>query len=96
MERKVNSWTFIFVLAAVIFCTVNLISYFNPEYATLDDGFTFFGWPFRIHYEGGFAGTRAIIWTGVIGNAALAIGASRILVTVISHRLHGWIRVIRG
>jgi hypothetical protein len=97
-ERKLKSWKSVIVLATVIFCTVNFISYLNPEYPTLDDGFTFFGWPFRIHAEGGLAGTRAIIWTAVVGNIALAVGVSRILVklaTDYADRLR-IIRFIRG
>ncbi|HXS01792.1 MAG TPA: hypothetical protein VN724_14540 [Pyrinomonadaceae bacterium] len=94
IKSKLNSWTFIFVLAAVIFCTVNFISYYlKPEYSTLADGFTYFGWPFRIYYEGGFAGTRGIILTGLIGNLVLALGVSRVLVKLATDYTD---RIIRG
>lgn len=97
IERKLKSWTCIFALAAVIFCAVNLISYLNPEYYPrgVSDGFTFFGWPFRIYKEGGLAGTRVIIWTGVIGNAVLAVCVSRILVKLATDYADR-LRIIRG
>ena len=66
-------------LAVVIaFCAANIYSYFMPDYPTLDDGFMYIGLPFAIYAEGGFAGTRGFIWTGLIGNVVLALCIARI------------------
>ena len=90
IERKLRSRTLIVVFAAtLLFCTANLISYYlMPAHSTMDDGFVYFGWPFTIYWEGGIAGTRAISWTGVIGNVVLAICVSRILIKVLDHKFH--------
>jgi hypothetical protein len=67
------------VCVALLFCMANVISYYlMPECSTMDDGFVYFGWPFDMYAEGGFAGTRAIIWTGLIGNIVLALCAIRL------------------
>jgi hypothetical protein len=63
-----------------LFAVANLVSYYQMlEYPPLDDGFVYFGWPFSIYVEGGFVGQAAIIWTGLIGNAFVALGFGRIL-----------------
>jgi hypothetical protein len=69
---------------ACAFFTGNLCSYYlMPQYSMIDDGFVYFGWPFDIYAEGGFAGTRVIIWTGVIGNVVLALCAARIAIGIL-------------
>ena len=63
----------------LVFCAANIYSYFTmPQFSTIDDGFIYFGWPFAIYAEGGFAGTRGLIWTGIIGNVVLALCFTRI------------------
>ena len=49
-----------------------------PQYSTIDDGFVNFGWPFYMYAEGGFVGQEVIIWTGLIGNVFITLGAARI------------------
>ena len=90
MNCKLRSRTSIVVLfVAFVFCTANIISYYlMPAYSTMDDGFVYFGWPFSIYAEGGFAGTRGIMWTGLIGNVALALCVSRILIKVLDHKFN--------
>lgn len=63
----------------VLFGTANIISYYlMPEYPAMDDGFVHFGWPFSLYAEGGFAGMRGILWTGLIGNVVVALCVIRI------------------
>ena len=62
-----------------IFCAANLVSYLlMPESSTLDDGFVYFGWPFYIYARGGFFTHEVIIWTGIIGNLAIALCVIRL------------------
>ena len=75
MKFPKRTITFAVVLA---FCAANIYSYFMPDYPTIDDGFMYIGLPFPIYLEGGFAGTSAIIWTGLIGNVVLALCVARI------------------
>ncbi len=90
MACKLKSRTSIVLLSSTfLFCTANLISYYlMPAYSTIDDGFVYFGWPFSIYAEGGFTGTRGIIWTGLIGNIVLPICVYRILMNVLDHKFH--------
>lgn len=70
---------------AAIFYAANLRSYYlRPEYPTLADGFVYFGWPFYIYAEGGFAGTRGIIWTGLIGNVAVGLCVHRVAMRLVT------------
>jgi hypothetical protein len=58
-----------------------------PEYSTMDDGFVYFGWPFSVYAYGGYFGGAVIIWTGLIGNIFVALGAGRILGSIIEPAL---------
>lgn len=42
--------------------------------STVDDGFINFGWPVYIYAKGGFASAEVIVWTGILGNIAVAQG----------------------
>jgi hypothetical protein len=74
-----NRKSVIALSVALVFGVANLISYLHmPEFSTLDDGFVTFGWPFDIYARGGFAGGETILWTGLIGNVAVALCVIRL------------------
>ena len=56
----------------LVFCAVNIYSYFTMH-SPFYDGVAYFGWPLNMYVEGGLAGIREIIWTGLIGNAVIAL-----------------------
>jgi hypothetical protein len=67
-------------VVAFIFLSANFVSYLRmPEYSSMDDGFVYFGWPFRIYAYGGYFGHPVNIWTGLIGNAFLALASIRVI-----------------
>ena len=73
----------IVLFTVLLFGAANLYSYYRmPECPTLDDGFVFFGWPFLIYAEGGLAGERLFLWTGLIENVVIALGVAEILVII--------------
>jgi len=75
-----NAGKLIILVVAVLFCVANLLSYLQmPEYSTLDDGYVAFGWPFSVYGSGGLVGSTFIIWTGIIGNFAVALCVARVL-----------------
>lgn len=78
----------IILVVAVLFCVANLLSYLQmPQYSTLDDGWVVFGWPFGVYGSGGFATTTSVIWTGIIGNLAVALCVARVLSSIVGGRL---------
>jgi len=72
------------LVVPLLFCVANLLSYLQmPEYSTLDDGYVAFGWPFSVYGSGGFVGSTFIIWTGIIGNFAVALCVARVLSRIV-------------
>ena len=54
-----------------MFCALNIYSYFTTY--GLMDAVTHFGWPFDMYAEGGFTGTKRVIWNGLFGNVIAAL-----------------------
>jgi len=72
------------LVVPLLFCVANLLSYLQmPEYSTLDDGYVAFGWPFSVYGSGGFVGSTFILWTGIIGNFAVALCVARVLSRIV-------------
>ena len=69
-----------FVVGLVLFCAINLYSYYRmPAESTMDDGSVYFGWPFWLYGYGGFWTHSFILWTGLIGDVIVALCAGGIL-----------------
>ena len=83
---------------AVIFCAANFFTYVRmPAESTLSHGFVSFGWPFDVYFEGGYVGNSGIIWTGLIGNIAIALCVVWVLLRLVKRwpnpgiKLHRWL-----
>ena len=89
---------FVDFLVATVLCAVNIYSYLQmPAYSTIDDGFVYFGWPFKIYAYGGYFGHAVILWTGLIGNVFVGLSARRILrAVVLQMRERNRVLVVKG
>ena len=83
---------------ALVFIAANVYSYYRmPAESSMADGFVSFGWPFELYLEGGFVGTQTIIWTGLIGNIAVALCVIWILLKLVKKwpnigvKIHTWL-----
>ena len=56
----------------LVFCAANFYSYFSL-YTPIFDGMRYFGWPLNMYAEGGFTGTKEVIWSGLLGNVVVAL-----------------------
>jgi len=68
-----------FLAVFSLFIGANYYSYIRMGYGFCDDCFITFGFPFELWGEGGFVTSRTILWSGLIANLSIAVGASILL-----------------
>jgi hypothetical protein len=74
-----------FVGGLLLFVAANFYSYCQMG-GTLDDGFTGFGFPFKLYETGGFATVHRLVACGLIADAFVAV-ASSVALGLICHKL---------
>ena len=88
MRSKLYLIAFLIVFA--LFGAANYYSYARmpkDDWGLCNDCFIKFGFPFAVWIAGGFAGTRAFLWYGIVGNVAIAILVSVALGWLLSNVL---------